>query len=509
MKPIFTLRAADLQLYRAGDDLSGALILPMLLFSPWALGTTENWAIWCMNFAGYALGVLLLLKLFIRHAKGYAAPRWDNYSTRTGDFTRRPHPLTRLLARTLGILTLAVLAEILISALNAGAHYNWDNRIFTYKPHLSWLPYSLDEHLTWFNFWMYLGMAASFWSVADWLLGTTLAEERRAQVADDPEKAVPLLPARLCLLLWVLCVNGAILGIEGIVQRASGTNKLLFLVPSQSMPEAILQFGPYAYRSNAAQYFNQLWPVCLGFWCALQRAGGLRGKAQHWLLLCATIMAACPIISTSRAGALTAVSILIMALIYLAGASLSDWAGRNGTGAVRWGTAGLLILFLTATLSLGWFFGWSSLAPRLDELGAGYQGREETYAAAAPMAHDYPVFGIGAGAFPTVFQLYQLSGATYTPRLLHNDWLQTRITFGWVGFILLLAALACIGLRWFVPGGIRGSRRFVVLAWLGLSSALVQARFDFPFSIHSTLFLFLVICAMLFGLSRNPGGSRR
>ena len=148
-----------------------------------------------MNFAGYALGVLLLLKLFIRHAKGYAAPRWDNYSTRTGDFTRRPHPLTRLLARTLGILTLAVLAEILISALNAGAHYNWDNRIFTYKPHLSWLPYSLDEHLTWFNFWMYLGMAASFWSVADWLLGTTLAEERRAQVADDPEKAVPLLPA--------------------------------------------------------------------------------------------------------------------------------------------------------------------------------------------------------------------------------------------------------------------------------------------------------------------------
>jgi O-antigen ligase len=509
VKPIFTLRAQDPQLYRMSDDLSGALILPMLLFSPWAFGTTQPWAIWCMNYAGYALGVLLLVKLFIRHAKGYAAPRWDNYSTRTGTFTRHPHPLSRLLTRTLGMLTLAVLAEILISALNAGAHYDWDNRLFTYKSHLSWLPYSLDEQRTWFHFWMYLGMAASFWAVADWLLGTTLAEERRAQVADDPEKAVPLLPTRLRVLLWLLCINGAILGVEGIVQRASGCSKLLFLVQPRVNPDGITQFGPYAYRSNAAQYFNLLWPVCLGFWCTLQRTGGGRSKAHHGLLLCATIMAACPIISTSRAGALTAVSILIMALIYLAGASLSDWAGRNGTGAARWGTAGLLILFMTATLSLGWYFGWSSLAPRLDELGAGYQNREEMYAAAAPMAQDYPVFGTGPGTFATVFQLYRFSTETYWPEQLHNDWLETRITFGWVGFIFLLGALACIALRWFVPGGIRGSRRLVVLAWLGLASALVQARFDFPFQIHSTLFLFLMICAMLFGLSRHLGSSRR
>jgi hypothetical protein len=72
-----------------------------------------------------------------------------------------------------------------------------------------------------------------------------------------------------------------------------------------------------------------------------------------------------------------------------------------------------------------------------------------------------------------------------------------------------ISALACVGLRWFVPGGIRGRRRLVVLAWLGLGGGLVFARFDFPFQIHSTLFLFLVICAILFSLSRNPGASRR
>ena len=511
VKPFLTLRALDVQLYRVADDLSGALILPMLIFSPWALGTTQPWAIWCMNFAGFTLGLLLLLKLFIRQAKGFPAPRWDRYSARTGTFSRRSHPFTRWLSHTLAGLTLAVLAEILVSALNAGSSYNPTTRLFQSQPHLDWLPYSLDARRTWFYFWMYLGLAGSFWAVGDWLLGMTSTEERHLQVGakSEVEKPVPLLPARLRTLLWLLCLNGALLGIEGIVQRASGSSQLLFLVQPRVNPEGITQFGPYAYRSNAAQYFNLLWPVCLGFWWTLQRTGGLRGKAQHWLLLCAAIMAACPLISASRGGAMVAAGILILALGYLALTTFFTFAGRGRQGSFRWGTIGLLVLFLTATLSLGWYFGWGTLAPRLEQIGEGYQNRQEMYVAAEPMAKDYPVFGTGPGTFATVFQLYLFSDETYWPEQLHNDWLETRITFGWTGLGLLLAALVCVGLRWFVPGGIRGSRRFVVLVWLALGGCLVHARFDFPFQIHSTLLLFLVLCAMLFGLSRHAGGSHR
>ena len=50
-----------------------------------------------------------------------------------------------------------------------------------------------------------------------------------------------------------------------------------------------------------------------------------------------------------------------------------------------------------------------------------------------PMAADYPLFGTGPGTFGTVFQLYLISSATYWPEQLHNDWLETRITFGWLG----------------------------------------------------------------------------
>jgi hypothetical protein len=511
LKAFSNLRAWDVQLYRLCDDLSGALILPMLVFSPWAFGTTQPWSIWTMNIAGFALGILLLPKLFIRNWKKYPAPRWDCVSTHSGTPSRHRHRATRQLARVLAMLTLAVLAYILVSALNAAAIYNTDTRVFQYRHYLAWLPHSFDAQRTWFYFWMYLGLAAAFWSIVDWLPGMTTGEERDFQRAgvNDPGKAVPLLPARLRLLLWLLCLNGGVLGLEAIVQRASGANKLLFLVVPHVHKLGEGQFGPYAYRSNAAQYFNMVWPLCLGFWWTLQRIGGGRGKAHHWLLLCAAIMAACPIISTSRGGAMVSAGILIVAGIYLAPAMLSGPAARARDKTSGRGTAGLLILFLAAVLALGWYFGWASLEPRMEQFGEGYQDREAMYEAAQPMARDFPLFGTGPGTFATVFQLYMYSTDAYWPAQLHNDWLETRITFGWLGFGLLMAALACVGLRWFMPGGIRGSRRFVVLAWLGLGGCMVHALFDLPFQIHSTLFLFLVICALLFGLSGNSGGARR
>lgn len=492
----FTLRAGDIQLYRICDDLSGLLIFPMVVFSPWAYGTTDPWSIWPMNVAGFALGLLLLAKLFVRQGKGYSAPRWEHFPARK-------------YSRALAWLTLAILGYCLVSALNAGATYNPDTKIFDYHHCLAWLPHSLDSRRSWFYFWNYLALAGSFWGICDWLAGRTPEEARASRAAEDAsEKIFPILPARLRRLLWVLCVNGLLLGIEGIVQRASGSDKLLFLYHPLVNPEAEDQFGAYHYRSNAAQYFDLLWPLCLGFWWTLHRLGGSRRKWHHLLLLCAAVMAACPIISGSRGGALVSAGLLLFVLIYFATANFFSATWRRQDRRTRRGTAVLLGLFFALALALGWYFGWNLLSARMADIQGGYQNREQIYESAEPMAADYPVFGTGPGTFGTVFQLYRYSNATYWPEQLHDDWMETRITFGWAGLILILSALACVALRWFAPGGLRGSRRFVVLAWAGLGGCLLQARFDFPFQIYSILFLFLVICAMLFNFSRRSGVSR-
>src|SRR5213083_1026417 len=78
------LRAGDVQLYTACENVTEIVVYLMLVFSPWAFGTTQHWSIWTMNTAGYLLGALLAVKVVIRRWKGYQPPRWG----------AEPHPLS-------------------------------------------------------------------------------------------------------------------------------------------------------------------------------------------------------------------------------------------------------------------------------------------------------------------------------------------------------------------------------------------------------------------------------
>jgi hypothetical protein len=513
------LRARDVQLYRVCEDLTEPLIYLMVVFGPWAFGTTQSWSIWLMNGTGYLLGLLLAGKLAIRRLKGHHPPRWDE-GPRTEDRGQRAEVggqraegrgqggrtasrLTTILAG----LTVAILGYCLISAVNARATFHRDQLSFSYyDSYLKWLPHSFDGSRTWSVFWRYLGLACSFWAVRDWLLGKAAGEERlqRHKPHSGAAGFAPLLPGRVRRLLWVLAINGALLGLEGITQRLEGSGKLLFLVKPRVNPGADTQFGPYAYRANASQYFNLLWPVCLGFWWTLNRSYASKRKAHHLILFCCGIMAACPIISTSRGGALITIGIVALAALFLSATHFLLAAHRQPDRRTRTVTLAGLLLFFTGALALGFTLGWKTLKPRMAHLSEGFEGRQRMYDFARPMAADYPLFGTGPGTFETVFQLYRISTKTYWPAQLHNDWLETRITFGWLGSGLIALAFVIVVLRWFARGGIHGGRRFVVLIWLALAGCLVHARYDFPFQIHSIVFLFLLLCAMLFNLTRRP-----
>ena len=131
---------------------------------------------------------------------------------------RHRHQFSRWLVRLLAGLTLAVLGYCLISLKNSAATYDPDLRIFTYRHCIEWLPHTFDRHRTEFYFWMYLGLAGAFWGIRDWLLGMNKAEERAIRASAEKEIPLPVLPARLRRLLWLLCVNGALLGAEAILQ---------------------------------------------------------------------------------------------------------------------------------------------------------------------------------------------------------------------------------------------------------------------------------------------------
>jgi len=493
------LHACDVQLYQVCEDATEVLIYGMVVFSPWAFGTTQPWSIWIMNGAGYVLGALLLIKITIRRWKGYCAPRWTEPNSNLPPLGRSK---VRSLSAMLTVLTLAILGYVLLSGVNAAATYQPGTLNFIYHSHLNWLPHSLNSSQTWAAFWNYLGLAGSFWAIADWLLGKSAGEERTTrQKALIEGTQCRTLPARLGRLLWLLSANGALLGLESILQRLEGSGRLLFIIKPVINPEATSQFGPYHYRANAAAYFNLVWPLCLGFWWMLQRSRAFNQRSHFLLLPCGVIMAACPIISTSRGGALVTISIIAVAILSMVTTHLSPHQHEDKRA--RRVTLAFLTFFFAGALSLGFALGWKNLKPRMKDIQHGFAAREELFEAARPMAADYPWFGTGPGTFESIFQLYRNSIDAFWPGQLHNDWLETRITFGWAGSALIGLAFVTVLLRWFVPSGLAGDRRFMILLWLAFAGALLHARFDFPFQIYSILFLFLVLCAVAFTLSQK------
>ncbi len=512
------------RIYRVCDGLTEGLVYAMVIFSPWAFGTTDPWANRVMNIGGDLLGGLLLIKWLIRWRTGYRPPRWGDPSRLEmagGKNRPRPSWITALLAA----LTMLLLAYCVTSALNARATFYLEELRFDYHEYISWLPHSYDRGASWFAFWSYLGLACFFWSLRDWLLGKT-RRERHAEREEGDEELIsssalpavlpggPLLrsalrtphvsfvPDRLRRLLWVLCLNGAVLGLEAILQRLNGTNKLLWLIEPRWNKTADSQFGPYAYRTNAAQYFNLLWPVCLGVWWTLRRRAkearrkaARIGEGSHLLLLpCAIIAAACPVISISRGGAI--VSLLAMLFAF----PILIVAGRRGRWPIQLG----VFMIFAATTSLAGYLGWEKLEKRFETIFTDVMsGRGEIYQNAVQMARDFPTLGTGPGSFAALYQLYRPEANQVWHGYVHDDWLETRITFGWVGFSLIVLLLLLILVRWFGSRGIPAQWEFVTLIWLAVGGCLAHAKVDFPFQIHSVVFLFTLLCCVLSCLSRK------
>ncbi len=506
------LRAIDVQVYRWCDALTEPGLYLAVVFSPWAFGSTEPWSIWVMNAAGGLLGILFVVKLLIRRLKGYHAPRWGQPAASAAAESRGSARggAAAWLTGGLAWLTILLLLYMLVSAINARATCHPALASFEYHDCISWLPHSFDSRSTWFTFWTCLGLAGAFWAARDWLLGKSRGEEvaQWRPPAASEEARTPM-PARLRRLLWLLAINGAVLAVESLAQRLADSPKLLFVVLPRIHQTAATQLGPFAYRSNGAQYFNLLWPVCVGFWWTLNRTYGGRRFGHHALLGCAALMATGSIISTSRAGAAVTAAILATAALLLPATHFLLAARPGEHRRNRRLTMAALGFFFVGVLALGFTFGWKAMKPRLAELEENLTSREALFDTGRRMARDYPVFGTGPGTYESVSALYrppELPLNAFWPAQLHNDWVEIRLTFGWVGSVMIFLALMTVLARWFARGGIHGGRRFVLLTWLALAGCLAHARYDFPFQVHSILFLFLLICAVLTTLTRRPGG---
>jgi O-antigen ligase len=187
-----------------------------------------------------------------------------------------------------------------------------------------------------------------------------------------------------------------------------------------------------------------------------------------------------------------------VALGILIGVAIVSLLQKNISRGIRIGTA----VFVCAVLACVWFLASKDLHVRykaidFTEMG----GRADIYKNAPQMAKDFPVFGTGPGSFQSVYHLYRTDPGDLWHGFLHDDWLETRITFGWVGFGLILANFLVLAIWIMMPGRFPVPRAFTWCALAGLVGTMVHAKFDFPFQTYSIYFTFVVVAAVLCSVS--------
>src|SRR5688572_22802328 len=186
------------QFFSVLNMIQGALILSLIVAAPWMFGTTQDWSIRLMNIGSFIVGFVAL----VLHFQPNAAP------------TTGRTALERWLVRAFFGINLLLLAYCLIAVLNARAAFSVEERAFAYREGvIRWLPTTYDSNKSLPFLINTLAFFSIFWSTRLWA---------SAGGSSDREDSRGIMNNRLKIILWVLVVNGFLVGLQGILQRLSG-----------------------------------------------------------------------------------------------------------------------------------------------------------------------------------------------------------------------------------------------------------------------------------------------
>ena len=293
-----------------------------------------------------------------------------------------------------------------------------------------------------------------------------------------------------------VAIMGLALAAFGIVQHTTAPHWFYGTI----VPRQVTPFGPYLNHSDFAMWLVMALLLTGGYLMARldSRQPGGRQRALSagsidsfdnralWLTMAAAAMAAAVVVGLSRSGLVAAVA-GFTTLWMLS----STRMGRRGR---TWMLAGFGVVAVIALL----FTNATAMAGRIEQTISGAGGRMAIWRATWPMARDFWLTGIGAGAFERGMIVYQPSPHETFFNHAHNDYLQ-MLTEG--GVLLAIPAIAAA-----VAGIIVIRRRLKSdrssIYWIragavgGLVAAAVQSIWETGLRVPANTLLFAVLAAI-------------
>lgn len=221
----------------------------------------------------------------------------------------------------------------------------------------------------------------------------------------------------------------------------------------------------------------------------LRSFGGFSVSAGGVYLFGSAVIAAGLFASASRGGVIA----LVGAWFAIGGLVLAFRGADSMEG--RW-----LPLVFAVFMIVVVVFGATGVFSRVLQTGADLGGRVAQWRLTLGMVPDYWLFGIGAGAYGSVFPAYQDGSLPFASfDHAHNDYLELLVEQGIVGGCLLGAAMIA-GARVILPGLLGRRDRFMrgVLfgVSVGMSAMLIHALVEFNFRIPANAGWFFVLLGM-------------
>ncbi|MBT3368709.1 MAG: hypothetical protein HN416_16295, partial [Nitrospina sp.] len=389
------------------EKSSYRLFFFLLVFSPLAFGTVEQWSLTLMEALTFLAVALLLLHRLYRKEPIYSVPGLL--------------PLCLFLCYLL--LQLLPLPPALLKIISPETVNIYQETIGILDP-AAWFSISVNKKTGFREFFRY-GTYVCFYFLT-------------IQLLTDKHK--------LQRTVYNVIIFISLLAAFAIIQNYTSVGTIYWLKTVSGRSNI---FGPYVNHNHFAGLVEMILPLVLCLFLYLKpkikykqtwrekivEIFDIQGGEVHILMgFSAILLTVSLVLSLSRGGLISA-CLALMVLVLL----LMVRGRQKGKGF-------LLLFFLGVILfSVSWF-GWESTLERFGRLqndqGEIYEARLDFWQDSLQIISDFPVTGVGFGSFADVYPRYRTIAGDFSVLHAHNDYLELLIEGGVIGLLLVFWFLA-------------------------------------------------------------------
>lgn len=453
-------------------------IIFLLIFTPLAFGSVQQWAVAVIEIVAFSIFFLYLIR---------------NILDEKPFFTDPPRFLTTLFILFAAMIALVLFQMIplpegllkLISPATLSTHATFGN-----YPAGAFHPITLNSWATRQELFRVLAYGAVFFVI--------ISHYRTQEQVNS--------------LVRTILYMGCFLVAFAIVQKTTWNGRIFWIYPvDDALKSSAGIWGAYINRNNFAGYLGMAIPLGLGM--LLYSAPRvptlpdtpLKMKVARFLaseklvpfsrmFLFVLLMAAALIMTLSRGG--------IMG--FIAASLFFAWITSRRRSLKR--KTGLIVLLAFVIFATVVFAARETLEERFAQLEEDYISRLSVWQDSLGIMRDYPISGTGLGTFESAYLRYQTTMPQFLFDHAHNDYVEIVTDTGIIGFLLSLSMALVFFRKTFQRWRRKHSSFGTCIGAGGLASfvAIVAHSFtDFNLHIPANALLFAVISALTYAAVFN------